>query len=119
MRTAPTVDNSKSAKLEPLLSRGVQLQILDGPVSADDYDWYLVQAIGWPHRGWVAAADHDGVAWIEDRSASSAKPATFTAVEAALVAALRKMRRSAVPRAATTCRRARSLASNAGSTVRW
>ena len=89
VRTAPTVDDSKSAKLEPLLSRGVQLQILEGPVNADDYDWYLVQAIGWPHRGWVAAADHDGVAWIEDRSASSAKPATFTAVEAALVSALR------------------------------
>src|SRR5439155_12891010 len=88
VRTAPTVDDSKSAKLEPLLSRGVQLQILDGPVSADDYDWYLVQAIGWPHRGWVAAADHDGVAWIEDRSPSSAKPATFTAVEAALVSVL-------------------------------
>jgi hypothetical protein len=88
VRTAPTVDDSKSAKLEPLLSRGVQLQILDGPVTADDYDWYLVQAIGWPHRGWVAAADHDGVAWIEDRSASSAKPATFTAVEAALVSGL-------------------------------
>ena len=90
VRTAPTVDNSKSAKLEPLLSRGVQLQILQGPVNADDYDWYLVQAIGWPHRGWVAAADHDGIAWIEDRSTPSADPATFTAVEAALVSALRK-----------------------------
>jgi hypothetical protein len=90
VRTEPTVDDSKSAKLEPLLSRGVQLQILEGPVNADDYDWYRVQAVGWPHRGWVAAADHDGVAWIEDRSASSADPATFTAVEAALVSALRK-----------------------------
>ena len=29
------------------------------------------------------------MAWIEDRSASTAKPATFTAVEAALVSALR------------------------------
>jgi hypothetical protein len=37
----------------------------------------------------VAAADHDGVAWIEDRSTASAKPATFTAVEADLVSALR------------------------------
>ena len=89
VRTAPTVDDSKSAKLEPLLSLGVQLQILDGPVTADDYDWYMVQAIGWPHRGWVAAADHDGVAWIEDRSAASAKPVTFTAAEAALMSALR------------------------------
>ena len=89
VRTAPTVDDSKSAKLDPLLGRGVQLQVLDGPVTADDYDWYLVQAIGWPHRGWVAAADHDGAAWIEDRSQASSPPAKFTAVEAALVAGLR------------------------------
>ena len=53
-----------SAKLEPLLGNGTKLQILDGPVTADDYDWYLVQAIGWPHHGWVAAADHDGSPWI-------------------------------------------------------
>jgi hypothetical protein len=89
VRTEPTVDDSKSAKLEPLLGLGVQLQVLDGPVTADDYDWYLVQAVGWPHRGWVAAADHDGEAWIEDRSRASSPPATFTAVEAALVAGLR------------------------------
>jgi len=89
VRTAPTVDDSKSAKLDPLLGRGVQLQIIEGPVTADDYDWYLVQAIGWPHRGWVAAADHDGAAWIEDRSSASSPAPAYTAVEAALVAGLR------------------------------
>ena len=66
VRTLPTVDNSKSVKLDPLLGVGTQLQIIEGPVTADDYDWYLVQAIGLPHRGWVAAADHDGSPWIED-----------------------------------------------------
>jgi anti-sigma factor RsiW len=89
VRTAPTVDDSKSAKLDPLLGRGVQLQVIEGPVTADDYDWYLVQAIGWPHRGWVAAADHDGAAWIEDRSSASSPAPAYTAVEAALVAGLR------------------------------
>ena len=64
VRTAPTVDDSKSAKLEPLLGRGTQLKIVEGPVTADGYDWYRVEAIGWPHRGWVAVADHDGEPWI-------------------------------------------------------
>jgi hypothetical protein len=64
VRTAPTIDNNKSAKLDPLIGVGAQLEVLDGPVTADGYDWYLVQALGSPHRGWVAAADHDGQPWI-------------------------------------------------------
>jgi anti-sigma factor RsiW len=76
VRTAPTVDNTKSVKLEPLLGLGAQLQVIDGPVSADGYDWYLVQAVGLPHRGWVAAADHDGTPWIENLTiAASPSPA--------------------------------------------
>lgn len=71
VRTLPTVDNSKSVKLDPLLEVGTQLQIIEGPVAADDYDWYLVQAIGLPHRGWVAAADHDGTPWVEDSGLAS------------------------------------------------
>jgi hypothetical protein len=89
VRTLPTVDNSKSVKLDPLLGVGTRLEIIEGPVSADDYDWYLVQAVGLPHRGWVAAADHDGSPWVEDTSVASASPSPFTAVEADLVAALR------------------------------
>jgi len=89
VRTAPTVDNAKSAKLEPLLGVGTQLQIIEGPVTADDYDWYHVQAIGLPHRGWVAAADHDGSPWVEDRTAASSAAPGFTAAEAALEAGLR------------------------------
>jgi hypothetical protein len=65
VRTAPTIDNGKSAKLDPLIGVGAQLEVLDGPVAADGYDWYLVQALGSPHRGWVAAADHDGQPWIQ------------------------------------------------------
>lgn len=89
VRTAPTVDNAKSAKLEPLLGRGTQLSVIEGPVTADGYDWYLVQAIGWPHRGWVAAADHDGAAWIEDRTGISSPAPAFSADEESLVAGLR------------------------------
>ena len=89
VRTAPTVDDTKSAKLEPLLGTGTQLQVLDGPVTADDYDWYLIQAIGLPHRGWVAAADHDGAPWIEDRSSISSAAPSFSPDEAVLVAGLR------------------------------
>jgi hypothetical protein len=89
VRTLPTVDNSKSVKLDPLLGVGTRLEIIEGPVSADDYDWYLVQAVGLPHRGWVAAADHDGSPWVEDTSVASASPSPFTALEADLVAGLR------------------------------
>jgi hypothetical protein len=89
VRTAPTVDDTKSAKLEPLLGRGTQLRILEGPVTADDYDWYRVEAIGWPHRGWVAAADHDGLPWIRSDSATTTVPPTFAPAEAALIAGLR------------------------------
>jgi hypothetical protein len=89
VRTLPTVDNSKSVKLDPLLGVGTQLQIIEGPVAADDYEWYLVQAIDLPHRGWVAAADHDGEAWIEDSALASASASPYTDVEADLVAGLR------------------------------
>jgi hypothetical protein len=109
VRTAPTVDDTKSAKLEPLLSIGTRLEVIDGPVTADDYDWYLVQAIGLPHRGWVAAADHDGSPWVEDRVAEASATPTYSPDEAALVAGLRPdaavacaPRRAALPARATT-----------------
>jgi anti-sigma factor RsiW len=89
VRTAPTVDNSLSAKLDPLLGIGVRLQVIEGPVDADGYHWYRVQALDLPHAGWVAAADHDGEPWIDiPRATASASP-TFAPAEAALVAALR------------------------------
>ena len=108
VRTLPTVDNTKSVKLDPLLTSGTKLQILEGPVTADDYDWYLVQAIGLPHHGWVAAADHDGEPWIEDSALASASDSPYTAVEADLIAGLRSdavvhcaPRRQALPVRAT------------------
>jgi hypothetical protein len=46
--------------------------ILDGPVTANDYDWYQVAA--WDPKdpqatfpaGWVARGDHDGTPWISE-----------------------------------------------------
>jgi hypothetical protein len=87
VRTEPTVDDALSAKLEPLLGLGVGLRIVEGPVIADDYEWYRVEAMdGYPHRGWVAAADHDGEPWIED---PAAREATLSEVERSIVAQLR------------------------------
>jgi hypothetical protein len=88
VRTEPTVDDALSAKLEPLLGLGVGLRIVEGPVIADDYEWYRVEAMdGYPHRGWVAAADHDGEPWIED---PAAREATLSEVERSIAAQLRR-----------------------------
>ena len=88
VRTAPTVDDSVSAKLDPLLGNGTKLHVLDGPVTADGYDWYHVQAIGWPHNGWVAAADHDGSPWIVASALNSEPAPDKTDAEAALFGGL-------------------------------
>lgn len=90
VRTNPTVDNAVSAKLDPLLGPGARLRVVEGPVNADDYDWYRIEAIDLPHVGWVAAADHDGEAWIADPSQPTPTPATtWTVAESDLLAALR------------------------------
>ena len=71
LRSEPGV-GPNSAKLEPLLDHGVVAIVLDGPVPADGFDWYLVD----PHpttdttdeaevpTGWVAAAGQDGEPWL-------------------------------------------------------
>ena len=107
VRTAPTVDNAKSAKLEPLLGVGTHLKVLNGPVQADGYAWYEVQALDLPHHGWVAAADHDGEPWILSAAGADPTP-SFSPVEEALARALRPdslvdcvPRRSALPSRST------------------
>src|SRR5216117_2833241 len=55
-----------SEKLEPLLRRGEQVYVVDGPTRASGFDWYLVRPLRlstYP-PGWVAAADHDGTPWL-------------------------------------------------------
>jgi len=70
VRSKPGVSDD-SEKLEPLLQDGMLVVVLDGPISASGYDWYLVQPTIWfdseiyPPFGWVAAAGKDGEIWLE------------------------------------------------------
>ena len=86
IRSQPRVADD-SIKYEPLLGIGARLMILDGPVDANDYEWYQVAA--WdPSRpdaafpaGWVSRGDHDGTPWIKAAtSACPTGPATISAV---------------------------------------
>lgn len=72
VRTKPGV-SAESLKLEPLLWEGAYLYVIDGPVAASGYDWYLVHPLGEvdlqsnpdpPAVGWVAAASQDGDPWL-------------------------------------------------------
>ena len=70
VRSMPGVSDD-SKKLGPLLQDGVVVFVLDGPVQASGYDWYLVQPNvmrddeeEYPF-GWVAAAGKDGEPWIQ------------------------------------------------------
>jgi hypothetical protein len=74
VRSLPTTAD-ESAKFETLLDRDDQVFIVDGPVPADGYEWYLVQGLiegseSGPF-GWVAAASRDGEQWIDDVGASA------------------------------------------------
>jgi hypothetical protein len=69
IRSEPRVADD-SIKYEPLLPVGAHLMILEGPVVANDYDWYQVAAwdpadpeVAYP-AGWVSRGDHDGTPWI-------------------------------------------------------
>lgn len=70
IRSQPRVADD-SVKYEPLLGVGARLMVLDGPVEANDYEWYHVAA--WDPKdpeaifpaGWVSRGDHDGTPWID------------------------------------------------------
>jgi len=73
VRTKPGV-GPESVKLEPLLSRGAVAFVLDGPVPASGYDWYLVAPLGEvdlqtepdpPRLGWVASASNKAEPWLK------------------------------------------------------
>ena len=59
-----------SQKLEPLLQKGKLLSVIDGPVEASGYDWFLVRPRAYDESGhalptgWVAAGK-DGERWIK------------------------------------------------------
>ena len=76
MRTAPAV-TPESIVYPGRLGPGDRLYLVEGPVPADGYDWYLASpyearvnresdasSTEWVRFGWVAAADKTGEAWI-------------------------------------------------------
>jgi hypothetical protein len=71
VRSKPAVATD-SVKYEPLLQAGDRLFVVEGPVVANDYDWYRVVPIGSESSrptadlpsGWVSRGDHDATPWI-------------------------------------------------------
>ncbi len=70
VRVEPRVAED-SQILEPVLTEGQRLFVVDGPHAESGYWWYLVQPImardaseALPF-GWVASADRDGEPWLE------------------------------------------------------
>src|SRR4030095_16691388 len=68
VRTKPGV-GADSIKLEPLLWKDALVFVIDGPVAASGYDWYLVKPMGEadvqhhpdpPQDGWVARGGRAG-----------------------------------------------------------
>jgi hypothetical protein len=90
VRSAPFVGDL-STKHQRLLDDGDRLFVIDGPVIAQNYEWYQVKAwrprspsVSWP-VGWVARAGHDGEVWF--RSTTLSCPASPGTVEALLALA--------------------------------
>ena len=76
VRSKPRVSDD-SIKLEPLLWDGALLFVIEGPVAASGYDWFLVRPMGEadlqfhpdpPDLGWVAAASKVGEPWLVAQS---------------------------------------------------
>lgn len=70
VRSEPGVSDT-SIKFEPLLDADVLAYVVDGPVAASGYDWYLIEPLdpsgrddpGMP-SGWVAGAAPTGEPWL-------------------------------------------------------
>lgn len=71
VRSAPgTGSDSKINSLR--LSAPASVYVVDGPVFAEGYEWYLVDPVangipefnGFPEPGWMAAASKNGEAWL-------------------------------------------------------
>lgn len=78
VRSEPSVDEA-SLKYTPLLPRGSDLFIIDGPVVVSGYDWWQVvptesTGLSGPGYGWVAAASREGEPWIEAKALDCPAP---------------------------------------------
>ena len=65
VRSAPGTGPA-SLRLKPLLPARTWLYVLDGPVTASNYDWYQVVPVGTDAlpSGWVASASQGGAPWV-------------------------------------------------------
>lgn len=65
VRSKPRVADD-SSQLEPLLPKGAQVYVLDGPVSASGYTWYEVAPLTSRNlpQGWVAERSRTGEPWL-------------------------------------------------------
>ncbi|HEV8696937.1 MAG TPA: hypothetical protein VGQ89_04515 [Candidatus Limnocylindrales bacterium] len=86
VRSAPFVGDL-SVRYKRLLQPNDRLFVVDGPVIAQNYEWYQVKAwrprqpsISWP-VGWVARAGHDGEVWLRASTRSCpSQPIDISAV---------------------------------------
>ncbi|HEV8281511.1 MAG TPA: hypothetical protein VGQ02_06610 [Candidatus Limnocylindrales bacterium] len=86
VRSAPFVGDL-SVRYRRLLQPDDRLFVVDGPVIAQNYEWYQVKAwrprqpsISWP-VGWVARAGHDGEVWLRASTRSCpSQPIDISAV---------------------------------------
>ena len=81
VRSGPGVDPGTSTILADGLTTDDRVFVVDGPVDADGYAWYLVAPLERDDGmvapfGWVAAASRSGEPWIEGIEAAC--PATVT-----------------------------------------
>ena len=68
VRSQPRVADD-SVKHTPVLPKGAQLLVIEGPVEGSGYTWVRVAPIDVQldkgvETGWVAVADHDGTPWV-------------------------------------------------------
>jgi len=93
VRSAPGVDPATSTILSERLTTSDRAFVVDGPVAASGYAWFLVAPLRRADDsagpfGWIAAASREGEAWL--RPIAPACPST---VDLATVAALQPLER--------------------------
>ncbi len=85
VRSKPGVA-ADSKKLSPLLKQGSRMLVVDGPVTADGYDWYEVQAdndlFGWVAAGkgsedWIASAEPNCADDLDESAVRTVVPIDF------------------------------------------
>ncbi|MEA2608490.1 MAG: hypothetical protein QOJ75_733 [Chloroflexota bacterium] len=78
VRSAPGTGDRSVVRGEPI-TKGREVFVVAGPVSANGYDWWQVQALtGLAHFGWVASAARDGETWLAYASMACPRDTSLT-----------------------------------------